>query len=151
MQTKIISETFDALSVSDETKEKVESADEREVVSDVGIITRLDLSMPKGVINRTYQFDIASFCEGKHNFTKGSKVTFEAFRSKSTPSWVVTRMEPHVSEKEVARIEANKHLERTVVIERVMGDVIQIKWGKTVQKIPIVKDIFPSYKLKKGK
>lgn len=126
--------------------------DGRECIQTKGVITRLDESMPKGVIDRTYFFDMTTFCKGNHKFKVQSVVDFEAFRSKSSPSWIVTSMKLHITKKEEQAKEARRHKTRVVQVEHVeRGKEIVIKWGDG-KSYPLrnLKGLLPPYPIKKG-
>lgn len=150
----LISKKFDAASLeTNGVGEEVEKdEDDKEMVESVGIITRLDESMPKGIIERTYFFDIATFCRRSHPFKLQSQVKFKAFRSKSSPAWVVTSMELHISKKEEQVLETRRHKTLVVKVERVEEEYIEVKWGENkFQRIPKTKELMPQYPVKPGK
>lgn len=136
-------------------KENVATEDDgsgRENIKSIGVITRLDESMPKGIIDRTYPFDIATFCTGNHPFKIQSQVEFEAFRSKACPGWVVTSMKLIPTKKEEQLKETRRHKTCVVKVESIGTDWIEVKWGdKKFQKLPKVKEILPPYPIKRGK
>ncbi|OXA58303.1 RNA helicase Mov10l1 [Folsomia candida] len=154
--SNLISKTFDPTAdLGDGTKDPAgdqEDNDEgRESVQSTGFITRLDESMPKGVIDRTYCFDIKTFCSKNHNFQLHSKVDFEAFRSNASPAWAVTSMKIHVSKKEIQAKETCRHKIQIMKVVSVGYDWIDAEWGDNkVQRLPKLKDLLPKYQIKSG-
>jgi len=124
-------------------------ADKQEFVSSRGVITALDESMPKGIIDRTYQFDILQFCPRNHGFHFGSEVDFVAVRSNSNPAWTVTSMKLHVSEK-AKEIKERLRIKTLITqVVRIDQDNIEVRWGSeaSTQLIPNSKEILPKHRL----
>jgi hypothetical protein len=154
---KLINEQFDGVAVnrnkqvgSTETENEISDEAKIERVEGTGVITRLDEAMPKGVIDRTYYFDIAQFCTGNHNFSQMCKVDFAAVRTSTSPAWTVVRMELHVSQKELDLKETLRRKELVVQVTEIDGENIFVRYENKIEKLPNRKEIMPPYKLMEG-
>lgn len=127
-----------------------------EHVECIGIISALDDSMQMGIIDNKYQFSTTKFCSGFRNpFVRGTKVEFEAERSRLDPRWTVTSMKPYESTIQKMNKERGQFRKVIAKVKFANKEKIEVEAGKDklsqrVITIPNKREFYPGYLWMRG-